>query len=137
MSGIRVRAGEQQLSPSQKCWQRPLFDEPFPHKDSRQAPYLRLHQPGYHCFPHPFDSLIPCNTKLGSPPKLFPVPFPHKWPILAPASDSPKITQTSSIYSMLYLSPSGPTPRTSSSQLEFTAWLLLGTSKPSTSTSHP
>ena len=44
------------------------------------------------------DSLRPCLTQLSGPPKLFPVPPPHIWLILAHASDSPEFSQTSSIW---------------------------------------
>ena len=48
--------------------------------------------------------------QLLGPPKLFPVAFPYKWPVLAHASDFPKISQISSIWPWHapYLLLSGP-----------------------------
>ena len=39
---------------------------------SRQAPYLRLHQPGSLCLPQTGDSLRPCPTQLLGQLKCFP-----------------------------------------------------------------
>ena len=91
---------------------------------------LRLHQPGSHCWPHPGDPLRPCPTQLSGPPKLFPGAFPYEWFVLAHVLDFPSFSQTSSI------SLRGPRPITSISWPWFTAWPLLGTSHPSTSSSH-
>ena len=86
---------------------------------------MRLHQPGSHCSPCPDDSLRPRPTQFAGPPNLFPVDFPHEWPILAHTSDFPKISQTSSIWPQHapYLSPSGPSPGTNGSQLWFATCL--------------
>ena len=103
-------------------------------KSSRLMPYVSLHQPGSHCLSHPGDSLRPHPTKITGPLKLFIVTFPYKWPVLAHASDFPKISQTSSIWPQCapYLLLSGPSPSTSSNW-HSSHW---GPSKPSTSNSH-
>ena len=65
----------------------------LPHRACRQVPYLRLHQRGSHCLPHPDNSLKPHPPQLSGTPKLFPVAFSYEWPILAHVSDFPKISQ--------------------------------------------
>ena len=60
---------------------------------------------------------------------------------LSSPSQLPKSSQTSKsqpqwVPSHLYLLLSGPRPGSSSSQPRFTAWLHMGTTKPSTSSSH-
>lgn len=59
-------------------------DEPSPHKAGRLAWFLRLHQPGPHCFPYPGDSMRPHPTQISEPPKLFPVGFPYQWHATSP-----------------------------------------------------
>ena len=62
LSSIRASAGGQ-VSPTHKCWQRPLFPSwalPRPnHKACRWVSYLRLHQPSSHCLLQPLDEALP------------------------------------------------------------------------------
>ena len=80
-------------------------------------------------FSSPWCFLRSHPTQLVGPPKLFPMAFPYKWPILVHASYFPKISQKDSIWRQhaLYLSLTGPRPRTSGSQPWFTVWLRLDT----------
>nr|KAF6387548.1 hypothetical protein mMyoMyo1_008038 [Myotis myotis] len=98
------------------------------HSADRQLPYLSLHQPGSHCLLFPGDSLKPCHIQTAAA-------LPYECPVLAQASDFPKISQTCSTWPQHapYLSISGPRL---SSLPRFTDWPLLGTSKPNTSSSH-
>ena len=47
------------------------FSKPSPNRAGRQAPYLRHHQPGSHCLPHPADSLRLCPTNFQAHPSCF------------------------------------------------------------------
>ena len=98
MFGIKVRAGGQ-LSPRQKGRQRPLFLfstlHPQSHRAGRQVPYLRLHQLGSHCLPHPIDLLRLCLSQLIGLPKLLTVAFSYESLVFSHASQLPKIFQTS------------------------------------------
>ena len=138
VSSIRARAGGSFLPDRSAGRGHCSFDEPSLLRDSSRVPYLSVHRLGYHCLPHPGDSLRPYPTKFAGPPKLLPVPFLYRWFILAYTSDFPKFSQTSSIWPQQAPYPllSGPRPGTSSSRAWYTVWPLLGTSKPSTSSSH-
>ena len=107
LSGIGVRTAGSAFSQTEVLAE--AFDEPSPHRAGKQVPHLSLYQPGSHCSPGAGDSLRPSPTQLVGPPKLFPVDFPYKWPVLAHASDFPKISQTSSPWPQCtpYLSLSG------------------------------
>ena len=136
MSGIGARAGGAAFSQREVLAEAvvPLLS-PFSTEPFRWAPY---HLPGSHRSSLPDDSLRSCSIQLLVPPNPFPVAFPYEWPVLALASNFPKISQESSIWPQCAPYPllSGHRPGTSGSHHWFTAWPLLGTSKPSTSSSH-
>ena len=135
---VSVPEPEKQLSPTQSAGRGHCsFSESSPQPRQWNAPHLSLHRPGHHCAPHTVDSLRPHPTQLLGPPKRLPAAFPHKQPFLAHASDFPKISQTRNIWPQhaLYLLLSGPRPGTNGSRPWFAAWPLLGSSKPSTSSS--
>ena len=81
------------------------FSNTSPHRAGSQVQYLSLHQPGSHSLPRPGESLRPCPTQLVDPPKLLPMAFPYKWPVLAHPSDFPKsLKQAASGLSVSYMS---------------------------------
>ena len=98
VSGIKASAGGQ-LSPRQKGGQRPLSlfwtFPPQSHRAGRMVPYLRLHQPGWHCLPHPRNPLRLLPTQFTGPPKQLTVTFSYKCLVLAHAAQLPKSSQTS------------------------------------------
>ena len=113
----------------------PLYTQ----RASRRASYMSLHQSGS---PQLGDSIRPCPCQPVGLPKLFPVAFPYKWPVLTHASDRAKVSQQISLSKQPQASLcrvshyKWPRPSTSSNQPWFTAWPCLGTSKPSTNSSH-
>ena len=138
LSSMTVRGGGQ-LSPRQKCWQRPLFLFGALTPQRWPAGFIsETHIYMTHCLTHPGDFMRLCLTHLVGPTKLFPVAFPNKWLILAHASDIPKFSQTGGIWLQRALCHLLSCPRsdTSSSQPWFTAWPCLGISKPITRSSH-
>ena len=118
LSGIRVRT-EGQLSPRQKCWQRPskrpLSDESSTYRADWWAQYRSLHEPESHSLPHPDDLLRPTQAVF--------VAFPYQRMSWLTASHFPKTSETSIIrpQQALYISLSGPKSGTSSSRPSFTA----------------
>ena len=71
------------------------FSKPSPHRAGKRVPYLRLHQPGSHCLPHPGDPLRLRPTKLTGPSKLLTFTFLYESLVLAHASQLPNSSQTS------------------------------------------
>lgn len=51
LSGIEARAEGAVFFQTEVLTE--TIDEPSPHRAGRQARFLRLHQPGPHCFPYP------------------------------------------------------------------------------------
>ena len=88
--------------------------------------------------PKPLISSETLSYPMAGPPKPFSEAFLYKRPVLAHASDLLQISQTNGIWP--HLAPglllSGPKPSTSSSRPRCTAWLCLGTSRPSPSSRH-
>ena len=111
------------------------FSEPSPYISEIPSTSLTL-------FVSPWGSLKTLlSTQFMGPPKLLTVIFPYEWLVLAHASQLPKSYQirnkpASISPQAVYLLVNDPRPSTSSSQPWFTAWNHLGTSKPSTSSSH-
>ena len=99
----------------------PLLNlRPTSHKAIKLVPHLRLHQPGWHCVTCLGDPQRFCLTQFTGPPKLLFHNNGWSW-LLNPIKQA-----TAGLAS---LSPG-------CSQIRVTAWLHLGISKPSTSSSH-
>ena len=74
----------------------------------------------------------PTPSKLSRQPKLFPVTFPYKWPVLAHTLDYPKISRSISLWLQCdpYFLLSGPGPVTGDSWSCITAWPLWAPPSP-------